>query len=523
LAIELKEVLGTEFSIPLKDKLGKETRVKMNLLTTDTAAKVMEMEDILTEQYTHFSKFEKRMMEYRNKQYSSWKKLSVLYGLLPDTMAKASASKEPIADDMTPFNEADHFPYVKDKEEHKLFSDAYKDYQRRLRTVDFTADNDVASKAYRAAVATNINTAIQNNFSDGAMRVLVINLKNVLNVEDDVLGIIVAVMVKVLASDRYPEPAFSDPKFDAIFNETTVVGIFEKLDKFTAERHTGYRELKDHLAIFALDSHIPDVLANLIADKARVEKFKVEIKQYHTLQAEYDKAERSKAALQDAANHQIDSSLVDLLRAQVLHAATLYFNPAEKPGLMHGLHHSSSGRESVLALIHQLFAPGVQTFAAAVGHLRAFMARQKETKGLHTNSFDTLLSYVLYNEGSPRGLFNLNLSDVMKFNVSRQYPGYKPDNIHYRQGSGKISKADIEAIKTYLNDHYRVPGVSMVGRVGSMVRGQNRLEKSAELNVVRQQLVANLVSRANLVEQFKAGYEVNPSADVAPSAKQGRR
>jgi hypothetical protein len=518
-ANELKQIVSTKASLLLKDKTGKEFEVKMNLLPADAGAKSMQMEDILSDQYSHFSMFEKQMMAFRDKQYSSWKS-SLLYNLLPDTMAKNIKSKNVSPDEKVPEIETDHFPYIQDKAEHKSFSDAYKEYQRQIHSVELTSDRKIEMKTHRDVLRTNIDTAIQHNFSDGAVRLLVINLQNILKVEEDGLAIIVAIMIKVLASDRYPEPEFADPKFEAIFQEITVLGLVEKLEKYAAGKDKLHRELKDYLVLLSANLQVPVALENLIQDNAKVEKFKHEIRQYHILQTEYDQAERSKTELQDEANTRIDRPLIELLRAQVLHAATLYFNPAEKPGWMHALHHPFSERKSVLHLIHQLFSPELTTFAAAVGHIRTFMASQK---GLHTNSLDTLLSYVLYNEGRPRGLFNMKLSDVMTFNLHRVYPGYNPDDLHYRKGDAEISKADIKAIKTYLHDNYRVPEASMVGRVGSMVRGQRRLEKATELNIVRQQLVTNLVNRATLVEQFKAGQEIEFKEEARPAAQQAKR
>jgi hypothetical protein len=516
---ELKEIINTQYSMPLKDKKDKEHNVKMYLLFSDTATKLMLMEDILSDQYTHYSTFEKRMAEFRDTYYSSWKS-SLLYNLLPDTMAKSVKPKNESPDDMMPDIAPEYFPYVKDKDEHESSTDAYKAYQRQLRQVAVTSANNADLHLHHTALANNIDTAINNNFTDGAMRLLVINLKNVLKVEDHVLAIVVAVMVKVLASDRYPEPEFSDPKFEAIFAETTVLDVVEKLEKYAADKDKNHHELKNSLMLFSARLQVPAALGAVMLDNAKIEKFKNQIKQYHALQVEYDNAERGKFALQNEANIRIDRPLIDLLRAQVLHAAKLYFNPAEKTGFMHERHHPFSERGAVLNLIHQLFSPTVTTFAVAVNYIRTFMAQQK---GLHTNSLDTLLSYVLYNEGTPRGLFNLKLSDVMTFNLHRVYPGYKADDLHYRKGDADISKDDIKAIKAYLNDNYTLPEVSMVGRVGSMVRGQQRLQNEAELNIVRQQLVTNLASRATLIEQFKAGQEVEFKAEPGQAAVQAAR
>jgi hypothetical protein len=508
-AKELKEIVSTEYSMPLKDKKDKEYHVTMNLLTGDTSAKLMLMEDLLSDQYIHYSTFEKRMAEFRDKYYSRWQS-SLLYNLLPDTMAKAVKPKSDSLDAMLPDIEPDYFPYLKDKDEHTSSRDAYKEYQRQLRQVQFTSANNAELELHRSTLATNIDTAIQNNFTDGAMRLLVINFTNVLKVEHDVLSIIVAVMVKVLDSNKYPEPEFADPQFEAIFEGTTVLDVVQKLEKYAADKDENHQELRNNLLLLSASLQVPDVLANVMLDSAQIEKFKTQLTQYHLLQAEYDKAERSKFLLQAQVNSLIDRPLIDLLRAQVLHAAKLYFNPAEKTGLMHKRHHPFSERAAVLDLIYQLFSPNLTTFAVAVGYIRRFMSQQK---GLHTNSLDTLLSYVLYNEGTPRGLFNLKLSDVMAFNVSRAYPGYTPDDVHYRKGEADITKDDIKAIKTYLNANYTVPEASMVGRVGSMVRGQQRLQIEAELHIVRQQLVTNLASRATMIEQFKAGQEVEFKAE----------
>jgi hypothetical protein len=238
------------------------------------------------------------------------------------------------------------------------------------------------------------------------------------------------------------------------------------------------------------------------------------------LKATEEKAEKMTVALQQVMTDSIDMPLIDLLRAQVLHAAKLYFNPPpEQAGVMHWLHHGFTGDANILQLIYDLFSPNIKSFSDAMQCLHESLTRHAQTHGLHTNSFDTLLSYVLYNEGKPLGLFHMKLADIVKTNLKPIYPDYRANDSHYRPAHAKITKDDVKAITEYLNQHYRLlPELSMSGVVGSMVRGQNRLEKTEQRHIVRDQLGKNLVRMAQLVEQFKAGQIVEAKIEDRPAA-----
>jgi hypothetical protein len=252
---------------------------------------------------------------------------------------------------------------------------------------------------------------------------------------------------------------------------------------------------------------LPAELKPYISSELNIEQFERQVQQYEKLVEQQNRITTFLAGLNERVPTDLDVPLLELLRAQVLHAAKIHFYPEKSPNTVaHLLHHGTGGDERMVKFVQAIMSRQVRTFADAVKIIQATLADKKMSSG-HTSSLDSLLSFVLYNEGKPRGLFKESMVTIREQhqNLLARYPQYKPAAIR--------KYTDVEGMKSFLK-LYELPGLSLSGTVTRAVRGDKRADKEirAELS---QMLVTNLGTIANYVEQVKAGKEIEYKVEVA--------
>jgi hypothetical protein len=504
---ELEQMMAIESQVSMRDKKGAEVFVKIKLLTPKAHIEnILELDKLISASYYNFNHFQATMLDFRKNQHyrMTMGRKNYFYSVLPDLAAESNGK---------------HFPLIDNKNENEHYMSTYRQYNTQVRAVGLPPAKLNELAELHTIIISNIDATIKNNYVDGAIKLMALNLKNVVGIDENVLGSIVAIMAKVLGGDHIVSNDVMDAKLIEILKETTVLSIIEKLEQYAAAGSNRHQELRNHISFLINQLSIPPELNDLLRNPLRVAQFKEEIVEYNSLKQQAANVEATKKELQQAVTDRIDIPLIKLLRAQVLHAAKLYFNPSEKPGMLHWFHHGFSGDASVLQLLYDLFSPNIQNFSDAVQCVTNTLARHAEGKGLHTNSFDTLLSFILYNEGTPLGLFKMKLADVVTLNVERFYPDYRADDLRYQPAHVDITKADVKAIREHLKDGYRLPDLRMAGKVSSMVRGQERLEQIDQRNIVREQMRDNLSRMAAIIQQFKEA----PYAEEKIEARAARR
>ena len=529
----LDKIVGVLTELLYKPRKDKEAsafaseldRIERKILSSKQRDQLVKLEDVLTANYSNFNDFEKAIVDFRNGQYSRlYASENVLYSLLPDTAAykKKAAEVREIKEDniyggddvVNKAPEPDYFPLLTDKTDKENFASLYAQYNQDLSRVRLT---DAQGEELRAqlypVMVTSVRSAIQNNCDTGAMDFMVTNLVAI-NVSKAVIAQVVKVMKEVIAAGREAKSEPTAPKLAALDQENTVLGLCKKLNNYldTVKDNSSIRKS----TVKKLENiQMSQYFQAMAADMDKINQFEKDLKGYPGLRADYQKLIDAKEKLVQVVSDKIDAPVVNLLRAQVLHAAKLYLNP-EKTGWMHNIHHlGSTGEANVLNLIQALFSPEVKTLKDAV----ACIVKFKDSKGLHTNSFDTLLSYVLYNEGYPLGLFHTKLDTALNLNLNKPaekkgdpkpiHPGYRPEII--------MQKTDVKALKGYLKDHYDVPLLSMSSRVGAMVRGSER-EEAQQRAVVRTQMKQNLLTMAGFIEDYKQGKNSEAKLEITSSA-----
>ena len=133
----------------------------------------------------------------------------------------------------------------------------------------------------------------------------------------------------------------------------------------------------------------------------------------------------------------VDEPLLKLLRTHALHAFQQTLYPAKaytEPkifstlynNIMHWFHHSpgwftnTGGQKPIFKMMRDLFNPELKEFSVAAEMLKKFLRRHKGPEsGLHTDSFDTFFLQLLYNTGTPKGLFKLNLTTAEIENIKK--------------------------------------------------------------------------------------------------------
>jgi hypothetical protein len=499
-ARELRILANPEkfFNVTVGDK-----KVKVQILDEKLVEQTIRLNDVLMGNYHNFYQFEQSMMEFRNKRLYSYARAttfrsqSPLYYRLPDLTVEDLNS--------------DHFHEINIKagdqqgaDRKQVIEQGYRDYQRTLRSVDLPRESQSEIDRYKAAISPVIDSVMQRNYDSQAMTACLDYLRDTQQLGDNVLRVVTAILMTVLKNDTVDRD-FIDARVRKILtDEQTILGLMSKLNEYGMQQGDSHRELRRYINLMTERMPLPSALRAISLDEAEKKKFDKCINEIAVFVNDAAQIEAQKDALKNKAAVDkipiaIDLPLMNLLRAQVLQAAQLYFNPPDKKGWYHSSHHPFAERQQVLAMIQQIFSPNVKTFLETVRPLLDFV---KKDNGAHTNSFSTFLSYVLYDEGSPRGLFKMNLSDVLKFPLNQFYPNYSAADVLYRQ-TNNITAKDVADVTVHLQGY--LPEHPAKGEVVSWVRGANRLGNVEHRNLVRQQMIANLAKIATTVQQCKSG------------------
>ncbi len=498
--------LTTLATTTLGFKNQKEKNVEFCLLTAKQANKIISLEKLLLSNYRNFAEFEQAMIAFRDNQYFRLSSdQDSLYNALPD---------------LAPKKADDHFPYIKDSKIKEAYGRAFNYYQRVLSDIKLSQADSTLLENFAEKIRTNLNNAIYTNFSEAAVQEFFNNIHEVMQIDELTVQAIKAIF-RIFSNKNIIKDRLDSAQIDSILEERTILSLLMKLNSSIDAKNPRQMAFKDYIDSMLLQLALPPKIADIIKDPAQIVEYQAKITQYDSLQREYQQAQSNMLQLQMDAAKQIEMPIINLLRAEVLHAAKFYFNPQDA-GLMHMFHHGDSGKKEVLDLITNLFNPNVKTFLDAANIINIFFARHKKDDGFHTNSFDPIFLQVLYNEGQPRGLFKMSIGDIIKLDIKSLYPAFDVDAERYKPKSANLTKQHIETLASYLAQRYSITNLKIAGSVGAMVRGDKTRLKENKRGLVRQQAAANFQRMAELLEQFKSNHDLAAEQQLGSQLMQPR-
>jgi hypothetical protein len=236
------------------------------------------------------------------------------------------------------------------------------------------------------------------------------------------------------SSEIAVEPVNNQAKssFSKVFSMLNLNPLSAKSSKSTEEIAVDNESplIKEHIAKISSKLPMSAELNRLVSDPTgeEIEKFKRNKEvvsslgtQINDLQTEIDAIRKTNVA-------DVNAPLIKLLRIHALHALKQTLNPAQAysdpkipntyfNSIMHWFYHSpgwftnSGGQQPIFKFIRDLFDPKLENFSAAADLVEKFLQRHKtKESGLHSDSFDTFFLQLLYNTGTPKGLFRLTLT-----------------------------------------------------------------------------------------------------------------
>jgi hypothetical protein len=467
---------------PVFEKLVKRL-VEEKLLQESDVKQIRELMTILNTENISFSELEHKLDEFRERMKTDAMKktdANSLYDFLPETGAERLA------------NEAKNITKTDQKD--------YVIYRQLLLDADKKAKTDEAMQKSMAELRTMIKSAMTQNADiteDNPLYKMLVAMK-VLD-QADVSKIFE--LIKILGGKNRLKEEENILKKDPLTSRLNEIVIKESARQAAVnplpESKLQFREeLRIVIThILANEQKLPAII-NKISKTFLIE----EENKLHSCIAVADDMQKRSTDLIDKAAKKIDDLLLDQLRAAVLHAAKLYMPPKSQSGVaafiktkLHERHHGNAAKEaqekeSVREYIRSLFSLDIKDFKDAVKATKAFLLKLQG--GLHTNSFDTILLRILYNEGSPLGLFKLNLNkDIVP--GTQNFQGYPPTANDYHDSRG---------FSRYLRENFKLTAPATIkGSVvdlleGSKHRKENRL-------MVRDQALINLVQLSQLADQ----------------------
>jgi hypothetical protein len=186
-------------------------------------------------------------------------------------------------------------------------------------------------------------------------------------------------------------------------------------------------------------------------------------------------------------------------------------------GLMHYFHHGADRKTNILRALDSMMLEEGKTLSLdtvvqlVISILESHANGGHFGEGLHTNSYDTFLLQLLFNDCEPRGLFLSTLEEIFrKFPITQLHAA----NIT------TCSAAVLEQIQNERVSTSTVAKPQTMGLIVRWLRGPDS-DNSLRLDVlsrrmIRDQAKLNLISLCNLVNDFKKGKALvyTPTAEV---------
>jgi hypothetical protein len=184
-----------------------------------------------------------------------------------------------------------------------------------------------------------------------------------------------------------------------------------------------------------------------------------------------------------------ESTLVELLQSQIMHAAALYYNRKKS---FTGHHDAKVEDPIVLDNLQKILAC---TDLTTLIQTTMKLLKEYSPYGLHTNSLDTFLMQVLYNEGKPRGFFALTESHDLASVLNH----YSQEPLHVLQ---KDALGDASNLKQSIKSNAIIPADTVIqGTIAEAVRGSKRKPVEDRGNILKVTF-RNFESLLTLNQQF---------------------
>jgi hypothetical protein len=484
---------------PVFEKLVKRL-VKEKLLQESDVKQIRELMTILNTENPNFSDLEHKLDEFRVRmKIDAMKKTEAtsLYDFLPETGAERLAKE---AKNITKTDQKD-----------------YVIYRQFLKDVVKKAKTDETLQKIMAELRVMIEACMTQNVDIGENNPLYKKLAEMKFLD---LADIVKIMelIKILSEKNRLKEEENILKNDLLTSRLNDIVVKESARQaevnLSPESKLQFRdELRTVITnILANEEKLPAII-HKVSKTFLIE----EENQLLSCIAVADDMQKRSLNLIDQAAQKIDDLLLDQLRDSLLHAAKLYMPPKSQSGItafiktkLHERHHGNAAaealeKESVRDFIRSLYSPDIKDFKDAVKATKVFLLTLKGA--LHSNSFDTILLKILYNDGNPLGLFKLNLHKVIA-SGKQNFQGYPPTANDYYNN---------REFSQYLRENFKlIASTAIKGSVVELLEGsKNRKENR---RIVRDQALVNLVKLSKLANQHGLHRLVTSSVASEPGS-----
>jgi hypothetical protein len=294
--------------------------------------------------------------------------------------------------------------YTSNPSEKVKFTEAYNTYQQKIKALN-SLSSEQANVALEEGVVTKIFSEEFINQADNDIQSYLneINKKIILYPTE---WQFICSMAKTIADKTYVNALESEISEleQQLAPATTVITLVQAFNKFVQSTNS---PLQQELAAIDLAKIIPEVLNSHYSG---IEQSITALK--GDLAAILAKKKQLEVYI---ISENIDADVASVLKNSFARALQSINDPQDVHwwGIPNWMHHGENRKETISVTLGEISTLSLQDLVTKIITLFETHSNMgKYGEGLHTNSFDTRLLQLLYNEGTPVGLFRAKLIDI---------------------------------------------------------------------------------------------------------------